>query len=272
MQFQYAPPSSNPTDPQDLVKSNSEISRVLERDFQTSYNIPYGGDNNSQPGKFSPGSKARGAAKRDFASRQAGQQSTIKKPVASPFAEAFTVEPTFSARPGKNNQRMGGLFKRQIQPKPGNPSCAAGPRSITSVSATGEEMTTIMAYDGFKARLSENSMNHFTTKHGHKFGVDDLLPLDKNQKPTPHKQYRTCLNKTNRAIVRKEITNSLTNPTTTAIYTDVSIRGTNGRVYHDQKNGRIVAIPTEGKFAGQIIKAQPISQEQLKILRELKKI
>ena len=57
--------------------------------------IPRGGDNNQpgKPSKFSPGSKAKGAAKRDFARRQTGKKPTSGRSGGSPFAQAFTVEP-----------------------------------------------------------------------------------------------------------------------------------------------------------------------------------
>jgi hypothetical protein len=56
------------------------------------------------------------------------------------------------------------------------------------------------------------------------------------------------------------------------LYTDVRIRGILGRVYHCQATNRVVGIHTEGKFAGQITKAQPVSEQQLKILQKLNKI
>ena len=53
------------------------------------------------------------------------------------------------------------------------------------------------------------------------------------------------------------------------VYTDVSIRGIQGRVYHCKETNRVIGIITEGKFTGQIMKAQPISERQLESLREL---
>ena len=53
------------------------------------------------------------------------------------------------------------------------------------------------------------------------------------------------------------------------MYTDVSIRGIQGRVYHCKETNRVIGIITEGKFTGQIMKAQPISERQLESLREL---
>jgi hypothetical protein len=72
--------------------------------------------------------------------------------------------------------------------------------------------------------------------------------------------------------VREEIKNILSNTKNTKsdVYTDVSIRGIQGRVYHCKDTNRVIGIHTEGEFAGQIMKAQPISDPQLDLLRELK--
>ena len=56
------------------------------------------------------------------------------------------------------------------------------------------------------------------------------------------------------------------------VYTNVDIRGIQGQVYHCRYTNRIVGIHTEGEFAGQIKKAQPITEEQLNRLREFKKL
>ena len=74
--------------------------------------IPRGGDNTQpgKPSKFSPGSKAKSAAKRDFARRQTGKKATIGRSGVSPFAQAFTVEPKFPARPGLNRDGLLGRF------------------------------------------------------------------------------------------------------------------------------------------------------------------
>jgi len=64
--------------------------------------IPRGGDNNQpgKPGKFGPGSKAKGAAKRDFARRQAGKNPTSRQSGGGFFADAFPVTPQYPGRPG----------------------------------------------------------------------------------------------------------------------------------------------------------------------------
>ena len=116
--------------------------------------------------------------------------------------------------------------------------------------------------------MNDKSLNHFTSKQDHKFGVDDPLPRNPNQKPTKFKQTRTRLNNENKAKVREEIKSILPN-TESDIYTDVSIRGIQGRVYYCKATNRVVGIHIKDKFAGQIMKAQPIGERQLEFLREL---
>ena len=41
----------------------------------------------------------------------------------------------------------------------------------------------------------------------------------------------------------------------------MSTPGIQARIYHDKDNNRVVGIHTEGEFAGQIMKAQPISEK-----------
>ena len=234
--------------------------------------IPRGGDNNQpgKPNKFSPGSKAKGAAKRDFARRQAGKTPTSRQSGEGFFADAFTVELKFTARPGRNRDGLLGRFSAQPTPDPYNPGCARGPRSIIVLSGqrNSDSSTNLIAHDGFEAKLTDKSENHITSKHGHKFGVDDPLLRNPNEKPTKYKQTRTRLNNENKAKVREEIKSILSNPKSD-VYTHISIRGIQGRVYHCKDTNRVVGIHTEGEFAGQILKAQPISERQLEFLREL---
>lgn len=63
--------------------------------------------------------------------------------------------------------------------------------------------------------------------------------------------------------------------TTSEIFRDITIRGVQGQGYYTPnygENGAFIGIATEGKLAGQIIKAQPVSLEQLDILREFNAI
>lgn len=284
--------SLNSTNFQYGVNSKSEISRVLEKESlkyqknssqpeqimkssETTRNIPRGGDgNSSQRSKFTAGAKAKDAAKRNFTRRQKNKKvAPSQRSGGSIFTNAFTSEPNFPARPGGN---VDGLFGRST-PRPSsdsrNPGCASGPRSITVLSGQrhSDESTRLTAYDGLEAKLTDKTENHVTSKHGHEFGVDDPLPRNPNQKPTKYKQTRTPINNENKAKVRDEIQSILSNPDT-HIYSDVKIRGIQGQVYHCEYTDRIVGIHTEGEFAGQIMKAQPITDIQLELLRELNKI
>ena len=165
---------------------------------------------------------------------------------------------------------MLGRVTSQPTPDPHNPGCAGGPRSLTILSGQRnlDSSTNITAHDGFEAILTDKSESYLTSKHGHKFGVDDSLPRNPNQNPTKFEQIRTWLNNENKAKVREEIKSILSN-TKNTVYTDVSIRGIQGRVYHCEDTNRVVGIHTEGKFAGQIIKAQPISEKQAELLSKL---
>ena len=101
--------------------------------------------------------------------------------------------------------------------------------------------------------------------------MDDPLPRNPAQKRTKFKQIRTRLNKANKATITQEIERILLNPEYD-LYREVSIRGIQGRVYHCKDTNLIVGIHTEGEFAGQIMKAQPITPEQLEMLKDLKSI
>jgi hypothetical protein len=57
-----------------------------------------------------------------------------------------------------------------------------GPRSITVLSGqrNTNPSTNLIVYNGFEAKLTDKSENHLTSKHGHKFGVDDPLTPGKS--------------------------------------------------------------------------------------------
>jgi len=96
--------SANPGASNSGGPSQTKISRVVD-----------------PPSKFTAGSKAKGAARRDFARGQTGS----RRSRGSLFADAFTVEPKFPARPGRNGPTA----------DPGNSGCAGGPRSLTVLSS-----------------------------------------------------------------------------------------------------------------------------------------
>jgi len=307
---QAASTSSNSEKVQDGVGSKALISRTLSRESSMIANlnqddcpqselvsegtqriiktpsgyiissIQRGGENDlpGKPSKFGPGSKAKGAAKRNFARRQAGKTPTNRQSGGGFFANAFTVEPKFPARPGRNRDGLLGRFSAQPTPDPYNPGCAGRPRSITvlsqSKSSEQDSVREVKAHDGVKAILTDKSTNHLTSKHGHVLGIDDLLPPNPNQKLTKYKQIRTRVNKENKEKFGDIVEEILKDPTTEP-YPDVNIRGIKSHGYYTENygsSGFFVGIHTEGEFAGQIKKAQPISDKQLKTLQEENRI
>ena len=178
-------------------------------------------------------------------------------------AAANRLAQQFQTGPAEGGNGLFGRFSARPTTDPYNPGCAGGPRSITVLSGqrNSDSSTNLTAYDGFEAKLTDKSENHLTSKHGHKFGVDDPLPPNPNQKPTKYEQTRTRVTNENKSKVREEIKSILSN-TKRDVYTD------QGRVYHCKDTNRVVGIHTEGEFAGQIMKAQPISDPQLDLLRE----
>jgi hypothetical protein len=108
--------SSNSNTFQSGGNSETEISRVSEQNSpsmsdlnqaqpeqvrkgtQIALKIPSGGDS-SRPSKFGPGSKAKGAAKRDFARRQTNNKLTSGRSSGSLFAESFSPKPLYGSRP-----------------------------------------------------------------------------------------------------------------------------------------------------------------------------
>ena len=113
--LQSASASSNSNTFQSGGNSETEISRVSEQNSpsmsdlkqqvrkgtqgsQIALKIPSGGDS-SRPSKFGPGSKAKSAAKRDFARRQTSNKLTSGRSSGSLFAESFSPKPLYGSRP-----------------------------------------------------------------------------------------------------------------------------------------------------------------------------
>jgi hypothetical protein len=281
--LQSASASSNSKTFQSGVNSKTEISRTLNQESSMIANfnpegltqpelvpedsqllltlgLPRGGE--WQP-NFGPGPQAKADARKAGGNQTENSKAGNSQSGGSPFAEAFTVEPKFLARPGRNG--LFGRFSPRPTPDPFNPGCAGGPRSITvlsqSKSSEQDSAREITAHDGVKGRLTDKSTNHLTSKHGGVLGIDDPLPPNPNQKPTKYKQIRTRVNKENKEKFGDIIEEILKDPTTEP-YSDVSMRGIKGHGYYTEnygESGFFVGIHTEGEFAGQITKAQPVS-------------
>ena len=233
----------------------------------------------------SPGARARSDARKAITNKPKAAKS---KPGGSSFAEAWLSNPSKRSRPAAANRLaqqfqsgpaeggngLFGRFSARPTPDPYNPGCAGGPRSITvlsqSKSSEQDSVREVTAHDGVKGRLTDKSTNHLTSKHGDVLGIDDPLPPNPNQKPTKYKQIRTRVNKENKEKFGDIVEEILKDPTTEP-YPDVSMRGIKGHGYYTEnygESGFFVGIHTEGEFAGQIKKAQPISDQQLKTLQE----
>jgi hypothetical protein len=299
--LQSASASSNSKTFQSGVNSKTEISRTLNQqssminhfnpegstqpelvpeDSQLllTLGLPRGGE--WQP-KFGPGPRAKADARKATANRARNSKAGNSQSGISPFAQAFTVEPKFPARPGQNRDGLFGRFSARPTPDPSNPGCAGGPRSITVLSGqsnanspTNQPVREITAHDGVKGKLTDKSLNHLTSKHADALGIDDPLPPNPNQKPTAYKQIRTRINEVNKRKFGDTVEKILEDPNT-EVFPDISMRGITGRGYYNEdygESGFFVGIHNEGDFTGQIKKAQPISEAQLKVLQEKNKI
>lgn len=184
----------------------------------------------------------------------------------------------FQTGPVEGGNGLFGRFSARSTPDPYNPGCAGGPRSITvlsqSKSSEQDSVREIIAHDGVKGKLTDKSTNHLTSKHGDVLGIDDPLPPNPNQKSTKYEKTRTRINKENKEKFGDTVEEILKDPNTEP-YPDVSMRGIKGHGYYTEnygESGFFVGIHTEGEFKGQIKKAQPISEQQLKILQEENRI
>ena len=237
----------------------------------------------------SPGARARSDARKAITNRPKAARS---KPGGSGYAEAWSSNPSKRSRPAAANRLaqqfqtgpveggngLFGRFSARPTPDPYNPGCAGGPRSITvlsqSKSSEQDSVREIIAHDGVKGKLTDKSTNHLTSKHGDVLGIDDPLPPNPNQKPTKYEKTQTRINKENKEKFGDTVEEILKDPNTEP-YPDVSMRGIKGHGYYTEnygESGFFVGIHTEGEFKGQIKKAQPISEQQLKILQEENRI
>jgi hypothetical protein len=195
-------------------------------------------------------------------------------------AEALTLNSFTKRRPAALDCLVR-KFEPQAALDPYNPGCAGGPRSITVLSGQSnanseknQPVREITAHDGVKGKLSDKSLNHLTSKHANAIGIDDPLPILPNQKPTKFKQVRTRINNENKKKFGYTLEKILEDPST-QVFPDIRMRGITGHGYYNGnygKSGFFIGIHNEGDFTGQIKKAQPITEAQLKILEEKNKI
>jgi hypothetical protein len=91
-------------------------------------------------------------------------------------------------------------------------------------------------------------------------------------KTKKYKQIRTRISEENKEKFRDIVEEIMRDPNTEP-YPDVSIRGIKGHGYYTEKyGGFFIGIHKEGDFTGEMKKAQPISDQQLKTLQEENRI
>jgi hypothetical protein len=225
--------------------------------------------------KVGPKRKKTKSKKSNSGSTGFAQSFTQNTPYDSRPAGAKRAAQKFTTLPSENGNGLFGRFTARPKPSFNNPGCSAGPRSVTVMhqakSGQQESGRTMTTHDGFKALLKDRQADHLTSNHGHNYGIDDQLPANPNQKVTKHPQVRTRINNKNRAVAGDFMEDTLQNPATET-YPSMTMRGTKGRGYYNQETNTFVGIHTEGDLAGQIIKAQPLSEQQVQILREQNRV
>ena len=237
----------------------------------------------------SPGARAKNAA--HLASQMRSRSGS--KPAKSGVADAWS--PSLGRRSRtqaadrlgrKLNGRHGqGHFSGEVKHPNSNffyGGCHGGPKSVKigrswselAAEANGEKASQqsnpkpyreMKDLTGKRVKLDQDSHRHLLNKHGRALNVDDLLPPSQNQKPTKWPQTRTRINKQNLETSAKRMEEIINSPRTD-VYKNVNNRGIRSTVYHDPDTDTIIAVHTEGKFDGQIKKAQPISPSQLEKL------
>ena len=135
--------------------------------------------------------------------------------------------------------------------------------------------------DGVRGVLTKKSSKHLTTHHGYEVGIDDIMPINKNSKPTKYPRNKTKTSNPANELYFASIIEKIMKSPDTQVYPEVMIRGTKGYAYFTTKNygpenpnymGFVIAIASEKENAGRIIKAQSVSPVQLIQLRIENKI
>ena len=142
----------------------------------------------------SPGAKARADARKDPTT--GARLPKESRSNGGFFVEGLLQNPSRRSRPAAANRlaqkfRPGGQaggngffgrFSTRPTPNPHNPECGGGPKSVTVVSSqsssnksssANQKVRTMRTHDGYDAALPDDSANHFTSKHGHDFGIND---------------------------------------------------------------------------------------------------
>ena len=280
------PPGNNNQVYQERLRRDQEFNSSISESSNSTLTVQ-GGD----LGKSGPGPRAKADASRNAkagVNRAGNSKANNSQSGGSPFVEALTTNHPKRSQPGQNGDGLFSRFPSQAKPNPNNPGCSGRPRSVkvlsvegrpvseqlNSDSATEHSIREIIAHDGVKGRLTDKSANHLTSNHGHVLSIDDPLPPSPNQKVVKFTKIRTRINKDNKKQFADTLEKILQDPNSEP-YPDVNIRGIKGHGYYNEnygEHGFFVGIHNEGEFKGQIMKAQPISEQQLEILQDENKI
>ena len=141
----------------------------------------------------------------------------------------------------------------------------------------------LVGNNGALAVMTKEQLKHLCNRHGDELGIFDLLPHSPNAKPTkyPSQGRRTRVEGEkgiqNQLAFRRVVREVMRDPSS-EFYPNIRIRSSeeNGYVYYTKENrgtdsanyaGFIVAVQTEGKIAGRVIKAQSVNERQLENLQ-----
>jgi hypothetical protein len=127
---------------------------------------------------------------------------------------------------------------------------------------------TIQTFDGKCMDIPNKSLDHLLSKHGHRFGGNDPLPIDPNQKDTNYfeRKIRTRLTPENRDQFRNNIKKFGQSKNLIPFY-GVEMHDKIGDVYYCPETKRCISAivdPVSGKRT--LNKAQPVGPNQLKQL------
>ena len=127
---------------------------------------------------------------------------------------------------------------------------------------------TIQTFDGKSMDIPNKSLDHLLSKHGHRFGVNDPLAIDPNQKDTNYfeRKIRTRLTPENRNQFRNNIKKFGQSKNLIPFY-GVKMHDKIGDVYYCPETKRCISAivdPVSGKRT--LNKAQPVGPNQLKEL------
>jgi hypothetical protein len=178
------------------------------------------------------------------------------------FVEGFTPHRQYCSRPinkplsCRNNVKMEKEEFNKNQNLGGSSSSMKTNLKMTR-SSLNESSKTIEIFDGKIMDTSDRSLDHLVSKHGHRFGVNDPLPMDSKQQDTNYfeRKIRTRLTPENRNQFRNNLQEFGHNSDLVPFY-NISIRGKKNDVYYcSETKPCITAVINPETGRRQLIKA-----------------